>query len=462
MAKKNRMHDSVDKAMRECQAMTNYAMAQGQKVSPQILATVEKLKLYKDYLAYLESPEKEKKVANRGVGSKPHPFELYSQSQMIRMGNNEIMARGSDTTEVYVPSEEEMTNELMMVHQDLSASVYPAAPSTIVLLEEQKKKPLRFLGPVPLVQRMTLLAFICLITTVGLFLFKEVDAMTVNQNILNFEDPMKFILNELVILSIAAAGASFYALFEAYKYISNASYDTKYESIYWIRFILGIMSGVILAQFIFIDPTSYGGTPADTAGGSQSLGGFITYKPLLAFLGGFSARVVHKILNSLVDSLETFISGSARDMLRAREASAKVQIDDKINTIKRENAANETNNRFQSALKLLRLQEELKNGNGSNTQELQVALQDLINEQLGPVGEIDSPFTVVDPTNTNPGNNNEPVVGPNDIVMPGDLNMEVEAAEMPTFSDEPIDDDDMPSFEVNLDDIPEPPTDFKP
>ena len=460
MTKKNRMHDSVDKAMRECQAMINYAMAQGQKVSPQVLSSLEKFKLYKDYLNYLDTADKDKNAGSRGVGSKPHPFETYSHGQMMRMGGNTVMARGEEVAEVYVPSEEEMTNELLTVHQDLSKSVYPATPSTIMLLEEQKRKPLRFLGPVPLVQRMTILAFLCLVTTVGLFLFPEVDAMSVNQNILNFEDPMKFVLNELVILSIAAAGASFYALFEAYKYIANASYDTKYESIYWIRFILGIMSGVILAQFIFIDPTAYGGSAADTTGGSQSLGGFITYKPLLAFLGGFSARVVHKILNSLVDSLETFISGSARDMLRAREESAKVQMEDKINTIKRENAANETNHRFQSALKLLKLQEELKNGNGSNTAELNVALQDLINQQLGPVaGEIDSPFTVVAEPKQ-PINYNEPVINPDDIVMPGDLPMD---PPMPNIDKEPKDGgDDNPSFDINFDDIPEPPADFKP
>lgn len=459
MAKKNKMHNSVEKAMQECQAMVNYAMAQGQKVSPQILATLEKIRLYYDYIDYLETPNNigKNEVGSRGVGSKPHPFELYSKVQTVKMANNAIMARGEDVTEVYIPSEEDITNELSMCHQDLASSVSPAAPSTIVLLEEQKKKPLRFLGPVPLVQRMTILAFICLIATVGLFLFPEVDAMTVNQNILNFEDPMKFVLNELVILAIAAAGASFYALFEAYKYISNTSYDPKYESIYWIRFILGIMSGVILAQFIFIDPSAYGADISDTTGGSQSLGSFITYKPLLAFLGGFSARVVHKILNSLVDSLETFISGSARDMLRAREESAKVQLDDKINAIKRENAVNETNQRFQSALKLMKLQEELNKGNTSNTEELKKALESLINEQLSIVGgNVDSPFPIVEPVN--PIHNNEPTIGPNDIEFPGDF--KGDDTFVPPTNEPKINEN--PSFDINLDDMPEPPADYKP
>jgi hypothetical protein len=302
----------------------------------------------------------------------------------------------------------------------LVTSVSPATPATVCLLEDQKKKPLRFLGPVPLIQGMTIIAFLSLVGFLSLFLFDQVDAKTVNSNILDIKDPIAFILNELVILTIAAAGASFYALFEAYKYIANASYDPKYESIYWIRFILGIMSGVILAQFIFIDPSAYGGDSAEVVT-SQSAGGFLTYRPLLAFLGGFSARVVHKILNSLVDSLETFISGSARDMLRAREEQAKVEIADKLSSMKRDNAMNDANQRFQSALKLMKLQEELT-GSDANPEQLKFSIQKLIDEQLSAVGASTT-------TNTNNGTvptsiipTNENYIGPLPVVSPEDIN----------------------------------------
>jgi hypothetical protein len=45
----------------------------------------------------------------------------------------------------------------------LVTSVSPATPATVCLLEDQKKKPLRFLGPVPLIQGMTIIAFLSLI-----------------------------------------------------------------------------------------------------------------------------------------------------------------------------------------------------------------------------------------------------------------------------------------------------------
>jgi len=417
MAKKDK-NSSVDKTLRECEAMVNYALSQGQKVPPHVLAAIEKFRLYKDYISN-NGAVSTNGTGSRHVSGKPHPFELYSKNQFVRLGSNAAI-RGEEVIDIYIPSEEEMVNELSIVHQDLVVSVSPATPATVCLLEDQTRKPLRFLGPVPLIQGMTLIAFFSLIGFLSLFLFDQVDAKSVNSNILDIKDPLTFVLNELVILTIAAAGASFYALFEAYKYIANASYDPKYESIYWIRFILGIMSGVILAQFIFIDPAAYGGDSAEV-NTSQSLGGFLTYRPLLAFLGGFSARVVHKILNSLVDSLETFISGSARDMLRAREEQAKVEIAEKIYNMKRDNAVNDANQRFQSALKLMKLQEELT-GSDANPEQLKFSIQKLIDEQLSAVGASTSNNnnnTIITTTTNTTLNENYigplPVVGPKDI-----------------------------------------------
>ncbi len=231
---------------------------------------------------------------------------------------------------------------------------------------------------------MTIIAIVSLFGFLSLFLFDKVDAKSVNSNILDMKDPLDFILNELVIISIAAAGASFYALFEAYRYITNASFDPKYDSIYWIRFILGIMSGVILSQFIFIDPSAYNGN-ATEINNAQSLGGFLTYRPLLAFLGGFSARVVHKILNSLVDSLETFISGSVRDLLKEREEQAKLMLNEKISQLKRETEFKNTNQGFKQAMKLMKIREEL-GGNSQVSAMVYDQIQQLINEQLSSAG----------------------------------------------------------------------------
>lgn len=53
--------------------------------------------------------------------------------------------------------------------------------------------------------------------------------------------------------------------------------------------------------------------PIDT--GSKSF-----ERPLLALLGGFSAFVVYRILQRLVDTLKSLVQGDARDIAAARES----------------------------------------------------------------------------------------------------------------------------------------------
>lgn len=352
-----------NKALQECEVMLNYALANGKKVSPEILKKLKEL---------------QKKREDEG-----------------------IPGRAKNTID-----------DIGDVHNMLAATISPATPATVLLMEKTASAPWKFLGPVPLVRKMMIVTIFCLGAFLGLFLAPEVDGSTINGDILSYP-PMKFFLNESFIVASASLGASFYALFEAYKYIATSSYDAKYDSIYWIRFILGVVSGVLLAQFLFVgapqaNPTEMGGM------------NIITYKPLLAFLGGFSARVVHKILNSLVDSVETFISGSARDAVRAREQAAQAEIQERLNYIQQENARKEAANRLSSVIQLMKLQDKLNNGtpNEDITNELKM----IINQTIQPVNN--QPFyTDVNPTNnvnTNPANTNA-----NDVVVPNpeDINI---------------------------------------
>jgi len=453
---KRKHQNSVDKTLLECEAMIDHALAEGKKLPPGLLASLKKFKLYQDYTENGTVSD-----GSRNVNGS-HPFLEYSRRQTL----GGMAHRSAQAEEIHIPSQEDMINQLSMVHEDLTAAVYPAQPSSIVLLEEQKKSAFRFLGPIPLIQRMTFVAIIALLTFLGLFMFEEVDARSVNGNILDYQDPMKFMLNQLFILAIAAAGASFYALFEAYKYISNASFDAKYESMYWIRFILGIVSGVILAQFIFIDPTVYGGDASEVANPAQSLGGFITYKPILAFLGGFSARVVHKILTSLIESLETFISGSARDMVRAREEAAKLQMEERLANVKRENSVNQASQRFEAALRLLELQRKLEKT--GDAQQVNSQLQAMINDELANVqsatgATIPTGFTTPEPINdfaqTTYPSNEEFSFNPDDMPeMPADLN--VMPGDIPVPVTEVETRDEFPPMPEELPEIPEYPENF--
>jgi hypothetical protein len=377
------------KVLQECEVMLNYALANGKKIEPKIL---QKLK-------ELQKKREEEHATGRSANT---------------------------------------IDDVGDVHNMLAGTISPATPATVLLMEKTAASAWKFLGPVPLVRKMMIMTILCLAAFLGVFLSDEVNSITINGDILSYE-PLAFLLNEGFIVASAALGASFYALFEAYKYIATSSYDSKYDSIYWIRFILGIVSGVLLAQFIFASTTPNSATDM----GNMSI---ITYKPLLAFLGGFSARVVYKILNSLVDSVETFISGSARDAVRAREESAKVEIQEKVNSIQQENARKEAANRLSAVIQLMKLQEKLNNGapNENITNELKA----IINQTMMPVNN--KPFypEVTNTTNNNYNNQNDLVNPYNENPNPDGPSVNVNVNINPNTNYNDINIPDPTSFDI--------------
>jgi hypothetical protein len=332
------------KAIEECGMMLHYAQSKGKLIPPHIIEQLGKIQA-----------------------------AVYTMEMELDKGAEKINPLSINYS------------ELSGIHHELAKVIAPASPATVFLMEKHKKKGISgLLGPVPLVRQLNLLTLLCLITFLSLFYINGVngvDSFSVNGDILSYKG-MRFIFNELVIVCIAALGSCFYALFEVSKYIAKNSYDPKYDSVYWIRISLGIVSGVILAQFIFVSPEII--NPENSRETANELGAFITYKPLLAFLGGFSARVVHKILNSLVEAIETFISGSARDMVRTREEAAKVKMMDNITAIKQKNAQDDAAERMKSTLKLMQLKQDLMNGADSKDMDARLTL--LMNELMSPVG----------------------------------------------------------------------------
>ncbi len=364
------------KTLQECETMVRYAQAQGKKVPTHVLKQMSELNAI-----------------------------AHELNDRIRAGNIEHL----DPRSLNMA----LIGEL---HREMAVVIAPAMPSTVLLMEQNKRQGLfGILGPVPLVRRLNVITLLCLVAFLGLFFATDVDSYTVNGDILSYKG-MAFVYNELVIVCLAALGASFYALFEVYKYIPKQSYDPQYDSIYWIRFVLGIVSGVILAQFIFVSPEILGRGVDEverSMASSRELGGFMTYKPLLAFLGGFSARVVHKILNSMVEAIETFISGSARDMLVAREEAAKVKMQQQIDAIKRTNAQAATAQRMDATVKLMQLKEEI-NGGMASQQDIAFRLNQLMGEYMQPVSKtninFNAPHQVQNTTHTHQPDPNDPHV----------------------------------------------------
>jgi hypothetical protein len=193
------------------------------------------------------------------------------------------------------------SREILSLHKNLSTRVAPARPKTISLLykEADEGSWFNFLGPVGLVRRLMSTTVISLVAFILISLSTHVNAKSVSRGILA-DSGIDLFLNLMFFLSAAALGACFSNLFEANKYIVRGTYDPKYESSYWIRFVLGLIAGLMMAVLI-----------PDSLQSQDSPGiGFLTV-PLLAMLGGFSASLFYRILERAVTTIDTLLTGKS-------------------------------------------------------------------------------------------------------------------------------------------------------
>ena len=104
------------------------------------------------------------------------------------------------------------------------------------------------------------------------------------------------LLMQLNYLFAAMLGAAFNGLLTGYNYLKNRSFDPDYVAVYLIRFVVGLLAGVVLANL-----------------GSEFFQGDETLRKLgpgiIALLGGYSAEAVRQILDRLVEVLITAVKG---------------------------------------------------------------------------------------------------------------------------------------------------------
>src|SRR6185437_14960080 len=95
--------------------------------------------------------------------------------------------------------------------------------------------------------------------------------------------------------------------------------DPKFQSAYWTRWVMGLISGVVFSQIIY--------DILDALSGSRNSEPFvpaIVGQPVLALLGGYSVDVVHGILSRIVDAIGGLFRapGSSGDAIETAEAAA--------------------------------------------------------------------------------------------------------------------------------------------
>ena len=192
----------------------------------------------------------------------------------------------------------ETVQKLVSVHQALARASAPATPRTLKFLadEQDRRSILFFLGPVPLIRYLSLLSAFFVLAMIISSLSNQVNSTTINQGFLDSANQV-LLLNQLFLLSCAGLGAGFANLFQASSYVARNTYDMKYDSTYWSRIIMGLMSGLILAELV----------PRTLYENSATFASF--GKPALAMLGGFSVSLVYRILRRLVSTMESLFKG---------------------------------------------------------------------------------------------------------------------------------------------------------
>lgn len=181
---------------------------------------------------------------------------------------------------------------VLELHSDLALLVAPATPRSLGATLHRPWRE-RFVRPSFIAGLLTLALFaiVAFVLTVAL-----ADEPTLGEG-------GRRVIEQLNWMAAAALGATFSALFTAYRYIVNRTFDPQYTAVYWVRIILGGVAGVVLANF------------------GQHLGGADApfTPPLLALLGGYSAEAVNQILMRFTEMLVAAVKGNNETQLREKE-----------------------------------------------------------------------------------------------------------------------------------------------
>ncbi len=263
---------SEELLFRQCDAMLKHATSNGSQVPPHLITDFKSIASKAPNLRSL-------KIFNN---------EWMSDSEPFHLSNDDVLV-------------------LANCHNALVKIVSPARPQTLLLLQYEsiRKGRMQVFGSVPLIRRLLAAAFISLIALILLGTSDLIKLDGQNVSLFTYKG-QALILNAAFLLSAAGLGASFNALFRAKSYVTNYTYNPTYEASYWIEFAMGLISGLILSELIYLNIDE-----------GSSLGMIVSRKVTISLLGGFGGLLVYKILNRLVFMLEGIVRKDTEDKLDA-------------------------------------------------------------------------------------------------------------------------------------------------
>ncbi len=241
------------------------------------------------------------------------------ESNLIKMDKEE----GDIAAHTDLP---ELAARLTDVHNTLAELILPAKPSSILVMEEEmsKNSPFLFLGRVPMVRRMMFASLVSMITLMAIGLSDKIDTANMMGNIFTLSDSdLLFVF--IFLLAAAGVGASFSALFRANKYIVAGTFDSKYETSYWIRFVVGLMSGIIITQLVPTGDLDASTTPADIANDSGTLAtAKMTLQNMVSGVMDTSKTHVDSLKNITYYALQSHVDTTYIDSVASQLSRASV------------------------------------------------------------------------------------------------------------------------------------------
>lgn len=215
-------------------------------------------------------------------------------------------------------------DKLPEIHNYLIRLVKPANPSTVleIIKNSQSKKFYRILGPLPIVRHFMFMAILSLALMMTISLSPSVDAKHMLMSMLDGQG-WNQAMRLLFLASCASVGACFNALFKMNTYIVKNTFDNSLGFTYWARYVLGIVSGLLLSEF-FVEVMDLDVISASENMTEDQPIGYIA-KPILAILGGFSASLLYGILNRLVEAVESIFKGDLKETKEKELAALALQ-----------------------------------------------------------------------------------------------------------------------------------------
>ncbi|MGA2903954.1 MAG: hypothetical protein ABSD98_08990 [Candidatus Korobacteraceae bacterium] len=219
-------------------------------------------------------------------------LEMDDQTLKDVVPVQELLRASGDKPLAEVPG---MIDHVMAAHSALSRIIAPATPLSLAATEPGPI--LGYLGNPPLIMWMILIA---LVSAVGFL---------VTGGVLSTY-PNSILAQKLNWCFAAALGAVFYVLFTSLNYVKDRTYDPRYNSIYVIRFVLGVLAGLILA--VVLETSLF-----NSSSTIKNLG-----PAVIALLGGFSTEAVYQILQRMVDLLLAAVRGDDSAAAKAKATDA--------------------------------------------------------------------------------------------------------------------------------------------